>query len=52
MPVTVGNIQFVVIAYAVSAIVLLTYAVYVHRAVRRARAAFDAAAAAATTRGR
>ena len=46
MPSTMNNIQFVAAAYAVTAAVLLAYGVYVHRAVRRARAAYEAAVAA------
>ena len=52
MPGTMNNIQFVAAAYALSAAVLVAYGVYVHRAVRRARAAYDAAASAATARSR
>ena len=46
MPSTMSNIQFVAAAYAVTALTLVTYGVYVHRLVRRARAEYDAAAAA------
>lgn len=51
MPVTTDNIQFVAAAYAVTAAVLIGYGVYVHRAVRRARAAYAAALAAAVAAG-
>ena len=43
MPGTGNNLAFVIAGYSVTALVFVTYAIYVHRAVRAAKGEYDAA---------